>query len=350
MPSDENANDLIDAEYSQRVGSYRLDGSAEALLRTMNSVLAPIETYRPSGLLRPCLFIFGLPRSGTTLLYQLVTACLDVGYINKLAARFWLAPLTGVTFARSVLGRSKDTSFLSDYGKSNDLAGPHEFPYFWRHWLHMDSVAEASTFDKRITDIDWNGLVQVISSLQDFFDAPMVFKTFYVANFLHDFARHIPQPMFIYIERDPEDVALSILNARRSHFGNVNSWWATWPPSYNEIKSLPFDQQIARQVVDLRSVYEQLLRGLPPKLYVRLTYQELCDNPGAAIEKIRGRVAETYNYQIGRAEPPPSRLPASRRTSNPDAEAAAVLVALDRLMRASTKRHPSSSPIPVPET
>jgi ABC-type oligopeptide transport system ATPase subunit len=45
-------------------------------------------------------FIVGLPRSGTTLLSQLLAYSLDAGYTTNFAARFWLAPVHGLRLGR----------------------------------------------------------------------------------------------------------------------------------------------------------------------------------------------------------------------------------------------------------
>ena len=41
----------------------------------------------------PIIFIVGVPRSGTTLLSQLLIEHLDIGYINNHIAKYWMAPL-----------------------------------------------------------------------------------------------------------------------------------------------------------------------------------------------------------------------------------------------------------------
>ena len=141
-------NRFIEEENASRRAAYSTDARLLEILTLMNQTLAPVEHYAPSGVPRPNLFVFGLPRSGTTLLYQLIAYCLDLGYISNLAARFWLAPLTGVVLARAVLGNRRDGSFRSDYGKSLDPAGPHEFSYFWQKRLGIAGVEDMLCFGR----------------------------------------------------------------------------------------------------------------------------------------------------------------------------------------------------------
>ncbi len=291
-------NELVVAEHARRLPAYQAKADIHQFMERMNAALEPTEQYVPNGIKRPNLFIFGLPRSGTTLLYQLAARCLDVGYINNVAARFWRAPLTGVAFAESLLGGRRDNSYVSNYGKSVDISGPHEFSYFWQRWLKIEGISAACAFGGRDSHIEWDQLATVIACLQDKFGAGMVHKTNYAANFISGFATQLPMPIFIYVERDCIDVALSILSARQKYYGDLETWWATFPPSYEEIKGLPFAQQIARQVRDLRDVYTEAMASVPAELVVRLSYSELCANPRTALTLVRDRVAARYGTVI----------------------------------------------------
>ena len=62
-----------------------------------NRLVQPLErmlvrTHRDPSV--PLLFIVGVPRSGTTLLYQLMCTHLDVGYVSNAMARWWMAPIS----------------------------------------------------------------------------------------------------------------------------------------------------------------------------------------------------------------------------------------------------------------
>ena len=127
-----------------RAEAYKKNTDVEEMIRHMNDVLATTELYIPSGIERPTIFIFGLPRSGTTLIYQLVSQCLDIGYINNLMARFWRAPIHGITLSQEVLLSNTSNSYESDLGRTNAPNAPHEFSYFWQenllfccHPLHL---------------------------------------------------------------------------------------------------------------------------------------------------------------------------------------------------------------------
>ncbi|MBL8377356.1 MAG: sulfotransferase [Burkholderiales bacterium] len=306
-------NRYVTQENEQRTAKYRKDRQREQAIRDMNAALAPLEIYEPSSIDRPSLFIFGLPRSGTTLAYQLFAHCLDIGYVNNLIARFWLAPLAGIALSREVLGTRAEATFESDYGKTRGPQGPHEFAYFWQHWLGIEDVEDLIRFNQPAPHVDWGKLGRVVRSMQDGFDSGIVFKTMYAANHVREFAATFPMPLFIHVDRDPTAVALSILSARKSYYGTPDTWWATYPPDYSALRNLGFAEQIAGQVAGLRLAYEEAMALLDPEVVVRLSYRDLCAAPELALQKVRTRLRSLYGYDqafAGRA--PPSFEPRER--------------------------------------
>ena len=74
----------------------------------------------------PIVYIVGAPRSGTTLLSQVLSRYLRVGYIDNLIARFWLRPSVGITLSRILLGESgRDAiAFDSRHGVTSGSCRP----------------------------------------------------------------------------------------------------------------------------------------------------------------------------------------------------------------------------------
>ena len=147
-----------------RKGSYKKDMENEQYIEQMNILLMEKEKTKyqqiPDNNTRPIIFVLGLPRSGTTLLTQLLIAGLNVGYIDNLVARFWLAPIHGIRLSRAVLEK-KQFSFTSDYGKTPSIDGPHEFSYFWHYWFKMENIPPY--IPSEIKDkIDWHGFKTVL--------------------------------------------------------------------------------------------------------------------------------------------------------------------------------------------
>ena len=321
--------DFFDYENAVRTEKYFKNEEKEKLFQVMNKALSEIGSFPSDEEKFPTIFIFGLPRSGTTLLYQLLAQCLDVGYINNLIAKFWLAPVIGIELSKAVLGEPRHSSYSSNLGQTNEPHGPHEFAYFWRHWLKVFDLNDMLTFNEPNAAIDWEGLGRSVRCMQGAFAKGMLFKTMYAANYLTEFSETFSNPMFVYIEREPTDVALSILSARKAYYGDANTWWATYPPNYHELAKLPFPQQIAGQLAGLRKVYEESIRNIPQELVVRTNYANLCEYPEGLISSIQRRYQSVYGINVMSAVSAPNSFDVKSR-SVLNADDVAVLEALKK--------------------
>lgn len=306
----------VAGENRARTDAYRKDEALEQALLEINEALAAREPEIDEVPARPHLFVFGLPRSGTTLTHQVLAWALDVGYVTNVMARFWLAPYAGAVLSRAIVGDARDGSFVSDYGKSRGAAGGHEFAYFWQHWLDVREVADLLDFSGDSGRADWDGAAAAVRRISAAFARPLLFKTNYAGQFLPAFARTFPQPLFVHVRRDPAEVALSILAARRSYYGNTASWWATYPPDYEELAALSPAEQVAGQVVGLRRAYAAQIAKAPAELTIELEYEDLCDDPAGAVAAVRQRCLEVHGAAPDelhvlprRFERPPRRTP-----------------------------------------
>ncbi len=315
-------------ENDKRTDSFRKDVLREHCFARMNTALRPLEEVYQSDKLYPTLFIFGLPRSGTTLSYQLITQCFNLGYINNLIARFWLAPQHGIALSQAVLEPVRIPEFHSNLGQTTGPQGPHEFAYFWQHWLKISTVDDMMIFDSPHPEIDWPGLVNTVRSMQQMFDAGIVFKTSYAPSHIRAFANNFPLPLFIYIERDPVDIGLSLLAARKKIYGRHDSWWSNYTPNYRELVQLPFDQQIAGQVHSLIDTYEAAVKCISSDLVVRLEYSCICEAPGDALSMVQTRLADIHGINVATRSAPPNRFEFHTRPDNLNADQRAVVKAI----------------------
>jgi hypothetical protein len=325
---------LVTRENRARAEAYRKDEAIEKALLEINEALAPHEPEVGEVPPRPHLFVFGLPRSGTTLAHQVLAWALDVGYVTNVMARFWLAPSAGAILSQATVGDARDGSFTSDYGKSYGPSGGHEFAYFWQHWLGIGDVADLLDFEGDSERADWDGAAAAVRRIAAVVEKPLLFKTNYAGQFLPAFARTFPLPLFVHVRRDPVQVALSILAARRSYYGSAETWWATYPPDYERLAALPAPEQIAGQVVGLRSAYATQIGKVPAELTIELEYEELCADPGAAVASIWERSRSVHGIALDLLHDlPPSFERAPTRTPTTEEERAVVAALSTALAR-----------------
>jgi len=303
----DTVTDSLKVFNEKRSDLYYKDPEKENFLSEMNILLQEREVslYRDYDIQYPFIFVFGAPRSGTTLLSQLVAYCLDVGYINNLMARFWLAPIHGIRLSKELFKGERPSTFHSDYAHTKDITDIHEFGYFWRHWLKketMDSIVNAGDYEHKI---DWSGLSKVLANIQREFDRPLVFKNIYGSYHTEKLMRTLHRVIFLYIERDPLDTAVSILEARKKYYSDLNTWWSYAPVEYNAIKDLDYRRQIAGQVFYLRRYYNNVMHTLGSDVVLKISYADLCKNPRAVLDTVRESCLKLYQIDITVINEPP---------------------------------------------
>lgn len=291
-----------------RIGKYAKEPADERFLSELNDYLGAREQelYKDLPVEFPFVFVVGAPRSGTTLLSQLLAYCLDVGYITNVAARFWRAPVHGVRLSRLITGSVHDLAFASDYARTPSPGGIHEFSYFWSRWLHKHSFDDIVHARAREDAIDWDGLRLTLANVQSEFQAPLVAKNIHGSHHAARLSEALDgNVMWVLIERDPLDVAVSILEARRRYYGDPSRWWSYVPPEYPLLEGLPYQAQISGQVHYLGRFYERLLAESGEERSLRVTYAELCADPKAVLERVGDRMHETFGHRPTiRREPP----------------------------------------------
>lgn len=315
-------------ENALQLSHFKKEAKDQRFIVEMNQALSSIRVSDSVEIARPTVFIIGLPRSGTTLAYQLIGQCFDIGYVNNLIARFWLAPLHGIALSQTVLGSPHETNFHSEFGYSSGPHGPHEFGYFWNYWLRMNNIKDMIVFNRPKPHVDWNGLGQMVRQMQGQFKSGIVFKTIHAGSHIQAFARTFTMPIFIYIERALTDVALSVLEARRACYGRADAWWSTYPPDYHDLIKLKYNYQIPGQVLSLHRAYERALRLVDSDLVLRLDYGRLCREPSIILDELMERIHRIYGVKFEVRLTPPKKFEFRTRSQVLDEEQKAVLAVL----------------------
>jgi len=286
---------------------FRKDVEAENILTRMNDSLLALERslYVETDRSVPILFILGVPRSGTTLLYQLISSCLDIGYVDNLIARFWRAPVCGIKLSQQVLPKRPLSSFRSQFGRTDGLHEPHEFGYFWHEKLKYEEMHER---DKAFEEsINWDDLRTTLLNMANAFGKSIVFKYFPIGWHIEKIRSILPKSRFVYIERDPVDNALSLLKLRRKFLGDINKWCSAKPKEYEWLQDEPPWRQVAGQVVFLQNSFNRNILNYGSDAVVKLKYDALCKNPEKSLEIIRAKLKEA-GANVGWRYNPPSKF------------------------------------------
>lgn len=266
---------------------FAKDQSDEDFLERLNLALAPraeadylelAETY-------PTLHVVGVPRSGTTLLYQVVSSGLEIGFVNHLVAAFWLAPVYGLRLSRKLGLDRRASSFESAFGRTPDVGEPHEFGYFWNHHLRYPDLCEQPPGHEG--SIDWPHVRKVLVNLAHANEGPMAFKPMLLTWHLEAMLEHMPRTCYVWIRRDLRETALSLLRMRRSLRGSENAWTSLRPHGPDWLAGEPPWRQVSAQVVALDRVIEAAAARLGPEHVLELRYETLCAAPGEVLAQVR---------------------------------------------------------------
>jgi hypothetical protein len=299
------------------VDEQLMDAETQALT-DVNAMLAPLQTEIESTCsapLKPVILIIGPPRSGTTLVSQLLAASGRVGYVSNFLARFWLAPAVGARIERA-LGVG-DTchrfDFDSTYGRTSGWKQPHEFGRFWDRWFNFEQ--ETHWVDDALRErVDANGLRRSVASLEREYGQPMVFKNNTWCTFQADLlAEILPTAVVVACTRDPLYVAQSLLLGRRRLLGDDTIWWSVRPSGFAWIRRRAPLEQVALQAVHIDREMRKSLASIASGRIVWAPYGSVCTDPIGTVT----RLLDAVGIEAGNGLPDvlPERLEQANRCS-----------------------------------
>jgi len=296
---------------------YRKDPEDEAFLAHLNNWLRQYQetSYRDLPETYPTFFVIGAPRSGTTLLMQLITTHLKVGYINNLVAAFWKAPEIGIRLSKKLLPLGMASSYESNFGRTTGISEPHEFGYFWRELL--GEYAMEQPIDPTQDFVDWERMRRVLINMSHAFGLPVVYKTVQLSWRIEAMARALPRACFIRIRRDPVQNALSILQYRRTFYGDSEHWGSVKPSAYIWLKNEPYWKQIVGQIYFLEQETSRQIAAIGGRNVLEVDYQRLCTAPRQVLDDITA-LLQANGGDVERLSMPPDSFPPRERSLDPD--------------------------------
>lgn len=271
--------------------------SSMTFLDVFNDALSELERTMPiPDDPAPPIFITGVPRSGTTLVNQLLAAYADVGYVNNLMARFWRAPAVGARLSLEFIGKSS-FSGQSRYGRTTRIEEPHEFGAFWRARLRYAAM------DQRIddADIDWGLLVQELARTAGVFGRSVVYKVFHLVWHLSTFQRFWPEAHWIWIRRDPIANAMSLLRFREERAGDLTSWVSVKPLGAHKFVTCTPEVQVAAQVLLMEREIQKGFSRLTSGVSCQLWLEDLWSQPVREIEALASKCGVRVDHEALKA-------------------------------------------------
>lgn len=303
-------SELIDSlELKKRNKDYIPDSKTLNMLLEMNEQLSfSSKNYTDE---YANIFIVGLMRSGTTLLSQLLAKYTDLGFVNNLTAKFWKNPQYGIALSKSLnLFCRESINLSSTHGNTYEVDNVHEFGYFWADLLGHKSSPDLSEKSK---PVNWELLKNKVLSINHAFGNSCVFKNTLLGHYARDINEVFKYPIFIYIKRNPLDVALSVLHVRKKRYGSISAWWSMKPKEYILIKNLDPYEQVVAQIYYLEKDLQEQIRHIPNCRLIEVNYEEICKQPNLVhwkIKEIMFKYGLDYSYSnvLEKLTPNPKKL------------------------------------------
>ncbi|MGJ5620534.1 sulfotransferase [Sulfitobacter sp. MF3-043] len=269
----------------------------------VSGVLAPLEFIlerwaRPDD--SAICFIIGPPRSGTTLLYELVTTRFQCGYFTNLAKRLFRVPVAATWLCRTAMRRRRG-SFDSVYGELGGNAAPNEAGRIWSHW--MPYAAPYNLDQPGLTPARIRRKMAAICGIAG---QPMVVKNMILQTDFLFLIETFPNAVFLYVERNWADNARSLVKAREDKVSmDGTGWWSLRPPGWKVYAGAdPVTQSCAQVMLSHMDIVAHLDKAGRDDRVMKVDYEQLCAQPDTVLEEIetfwtRNAIAVTRKPGVG---------------------------------------------------
>lgn len=272
---------------------------ARRCLVTMNRFMSVLDRpfRKESDPVSNSLFIVGLPRSGTTLAYELIVQAFEVAYFSKVYNyTFGLPNLT--TRLTTRFGRRPPPKYESNYGNIPGMFAPAENHHFWSTWFRENSqrghyVPASSIPERQVLTMN-----RALASISAIAGQPFVFKDIYLTLSVDAVLQCIRGSRLLVISRDPEAVAASVYR-KRSQLSDTGDWWSIKPPLVDAVATASLAEQVAFQCVRSQQVLESQLSQADPERYRIVDYAEICNAPRTFVENLRQWLGSSFRPRDG---------------------------------------------------
>lgn len=235
--------------------------------------------------IRPPVFIIGAPRSGTTLLYQILLNHFRFVYFSNIVAHFCHAPVFALMVARRLFSNRDDLhDYSSVYGRTKGMMGPHEAGEFWYRWFPRGRhvyVPPSATPEKHLLH-----LRREILGMSKVENVSALFKNTYNTMRIAPILEALPEASFLVCRRDPVDIAQSVLKGRMKVMGRKDLWWSLPPKEIDVIENHPYWDQVVEQVYYIYKQIEEDKQRFGGSHFFDVSYEALCNDTHVEVSHI----------------------------------------------------------------
>lgn len=230
----------------------------------------------------PILLIVGPPRSGTTLVYQVLAAYLHTTHFTNLSELFPNSPISATELFR-MQRRPYRPDYQSYYGNSAGLRAPNDGFHVWNRWLGADRYKVAEELGATERE-EMNRFFDTWTSV---FDKPFLNKNNRNSSCITLLASALDRARFIVVRRDPVFVVQSLIQARKVIQGSKAYGWGLG--SKDQDPSATSHSYIADVCEQVRQIEIKLARDIgqiDPSRIIEVQYEDFCQHPASLVAEV----------------------------------------------------------------
>lgn len=222
------------------------------------------------------IFILAPPRSGSTLLYQVLRSGLRSVYLSNLQNLLYTTPKLGYAISRRSC-QDGSSGFSSRFGFVDGSCGESEGLRFWSYWTGQ-GLDERDPWKPNKA----RKLAQKIDRIERDRDGPFIAGFLGHAFCIQELMELFPQALFVHLKRD------LLTNARSLMDHSPDSWISTRPKGYEAFLDSPREEQA---IEHLLRTHRRILqaRGKDEKRFIDISYEDLCYDPRKTVRKVKER-------------------------------------------------------------
>jgi LPS sulfotransferase NodH len=270
------------------------------------------------------IFIVGAPRTGSTLLFELLISTYRMSYVTNFSALFFKTPAFAIKL-QNRLRLCHQFSGRSEYGYVPGLAAPSEAGVLFKRWFGNGDEIQPSAGDL----LPAERVRATVAAISETMGGPFISKN--LNNSLRVGRIHsvFPDAVYLFMRRDPVYTAQSIIVARRRLFDDDRQWFSVKPPNYRELADLEPFAQVVSQIKSIEDGIRTMFDKRQIVNRFEIEYEALCGN----WERVLEQTAESCRHagvRLGRRKQSPVvSLKKSQRQLLNDIEWKKLILAVD---------------------
>lgn len=261
---------------------------------------------------QPIILVAGAPRSGTTVVSQVLLQHLPVAYLSNLTDLFPRAPIT----ARRLFGRfvrRPAPTYHSFYGRTWGLGGTNDGLKIWDRWWGPSRYVVPEHFDAATAA----AMRRFFGAYEAAFGRPLLNKNNALATCATLVARTLPTAHIIFVVREALYNAQSILVAREKIQGSRQIGYGVQDPTHRSSGD-PFEDVCVQVLYHHQKVETQQREVGAARLWV-VRYEDVCREPYRLVERVADEVLR-IPCDLERLRTQLAPLKATNRATLPPAE------------------------------